>query len=96
MKALLALCLASVVPLAMAAVTVTTGGSGGMDGLVSLMVTLIVAGLIFWLLLWLIGFAGLPEPFAKVAKIILAVVAVIFIINLLLGMTSSGPIFRFR
>ena len=94
MKALLSNILLFLPTVAMAAVTVTTGG--GMDGLVGLIVTLVVAGLIFWLLLWLIGFAGLPEPFAKVAKIILAVIAVIFIINLLLGMTSSGPIFKFR
>lgn len=51
---------------------------------------LIVAGLIFWLLTWLISYVGLPEPFAKVAKVILAVAAVIVIIDVLLSLTGHG------
>lgn len=50
---------------------------------------IIVIGLVLWLLWWLIGYAALPEPFAKVAKIILAVVAVFFLINLLLSLIGS-------
>lgn len=53
------------------------------------LIWLIVVGLIFWLLLWLISYAGLPEPFAKVARVILAVAAVILIINVLLGLAGS-------
>lgn len=60
------------------------------SGLLSILVQLIVAGLIFWLLLWLLSFVGLPEPFMKVAKVILAVVAVIFVINLLLSLSGSA------
>jgi len=60
------------------------------SGLLSILVQLIVAGLIFWLLLWLLSFVGLPEPFMKVAKVILAVVAVIFVINLLLSLSGSS------
>lgn len=59
-------------------------------GLVPLLINVIVAGLILWLLWWLIAFVGLPEPFAKVARVILAVVAVIWIINLLLGLTGNA------
>lgn len=54
--------------------------------LVSILITLIVAGLIFYLLFWLIGVCGLPEPFNRVARIVLALVAVLFLINLLLGL----------
>lgn len=60
------------------------------QALLSLVIQLVVAGLIFYLLLWLIGFVGLPDPFARVAKVILAVVAVIFVINLLLSLTGSA------
>lgn len=60
------------------------------SGLLSILIQIIVAGLIFWLLLWLLTFVGLPEPFMKVAKVILAVVAVIFVINLLLSLTGSA------
>lgn len=64
-----------------------------MTGLVSLLMYIIVAGLIFWLLWWLLQQVALPEPFAKVARIILAVVAVLFIINLLLGLIGT-PVIR--
>lgn len=59
-------------------------------GLVPLLINIIVAGLILWLLWWLISYVGLPEPFAKVARVILAVVAVVWIINLLLGLTGNA------
>ena len=42
-----------------------------MTGLLSLLVTLVIVGLIFLLLFWFIGTVGLPEPFNKVAKVIL-------------------------
>lgn len=54
--------------------------------LISLLITLVVAGLIFWLLWWFLGVCGLPEPFNKVARIIIALFAVVFLLNLLLGM----------
>lgn len=54
----------------------------------------VVGGLVFWLLYWLIGYVGLPEPFHKVAKVILAVLAVVFLIGLLVSLVSGRPIFR--
>lgn len=61
---------------------------------VHVVVTLIVAGLVMWLLLWLIDFVGLPEPFNKVAKVIVAVVAVLVVIGVLLSLVGGQPIFR--
>jgi hypothetical protein len=63
-----------------------------MGGLLQLLVTIIVAGLIFYLLYWLIGVVGLPEPFNKVAIVVLALVCVIFLIGLL---TGGIPRFKF-
>lgn len=60
------------------------------SSLVNALITLVVVGLILWLLHWFITYVGLPEPFAKVAKVILALVAVIFLINLLLSFTGHG------
>lgn len=62
-----------------------------MEPLLSLLVTIIIAGLIFYLLWWLLGKIGLPEPFNKVATVILALVCVIFLIGLL---TGTVPHFR--
>ena len=47
-------------------------------------VWLLVGGLIFWLLNWLIDYCGVGEPFQKIAKVLVAIVAVVFVINALL------------
>lgn len=54
------------------------------ESLVHAVIWIIIAGVIFWLVNWLIGYVGLPEPFAKVARVILAVLAVLMLINALL------------
>jgi hypothetical protein len=58
----------------------------------------VVAGLILWLLWWFIGYVGLPEPFNKVARVIIALVAVVFLIGLLLNISgiSTGSYLRMR
>ena len=63
-------------------------------GAVNIIVYLIVAGLIFGLLFWLIGFCALPEPFAKFARIAVAILAVMVIIGILLSVVGGTPIFR--
>lgn len=51
---------------------------------------LIVALLIIGLLFWLIDYAGVPAPFNKIAKVVLAIIGVIIVINALLGLTGSA------
>lgn len=63
------------------------------SAVVSALIWIIVLGIVFWLLFWLIGYVGLPEPFNKVARVILAVAAVIVLINCLL-MLAGHPIIR--
>lgn len=58
------------------------------EDLVNLIVALVVMGLVWWLLYWLVSYLAPPEPFAKVAKVILAVAAVLILINLLMGLTG--------
>lgn len=60
------------------------------EALFHLLIYIIVAGFIWWLCSWALGQAGLPEPFNKVARVILAVVAVIWLINLLLSLTGNA------
>ena len=61
---------------------------------VTVVLYLIVAGLIFWLLWWLIGYCGIPEPFNKVARVILAILAVFVLIGILLSLVGGQPLFR--
>jgi hypothetical protein len=65
-----------------------------LSALVTVIIYLIVAGLIFWLLWWLVGYVGLPEPFRKVANVVLAIAAVLVIIGVLLSLVGGQPIFR--
>jgi hypothetical protein len=67
-----------------------------METLLTVLLQLVVVGLICYLLWWLIGYIGLPEPFDKVARVIIALVAVIFIIGLLTGSIAPFPILRIR
>lgn len=64
-------------------------------GILSLFVTLVIAGLIFWLIWWFIGYIGLPEPFNKVARVLVGLAALVFLIDLLLGL-GGHPIFVWR
>jgi len=52
--------------------------------LVSVVCWIAALGLICWLLWWLIGYIGVPEPFNKVARVVIAVVAVICLIKLVI------------
>ena len=63
--------------------------------LVTFVITLIVAGLICWLLWWLIDYCGLPAPFGKIARIVVAIVAVLFVINALLSL-AGHPLIEWK
>jgi hypothetical protein len=61
---------------------------------VTTIVYLIVAGLIFWLLWWLVNYCNPPEPFRKIANVVLAILAVLVVIGILLSLVTAQPIFR--
>jgi hypothetical protein len=63
------------------------------SSLISLLVWIVVVGLIFGLLWWLLDFCKIPEPFNKVVRVVLAIAAVVFLINLLLGF-AGYPLVR--
>lgn len=65
-----------------------------LSALVTVIIFLIVAGLIFGLLHWLIGYVGVPEPFNKVARVVLAILAVLVVIGALLSLVGY-PLVRF-
>ena len=67
-----------------------------MQGLMHIVLMILIVGGVCWLLWWLIGYIGLPEPFNKVARIIVAVIAVFFLINVLLSFAGMTPIVRMK
>ncbi len=62
------------------------------NDIVSVVVWFIVVGLIFWLLTWLVSYCGLPEPFNKIARVLIAVVAVLILISALLNFAGHPVI----
>lgn len=60
---------------------------------VTVVVYLVVAGLVFWLLWWLVNYIAPPEPFRKVANVVLAILAVLVVIGILLSLVNGKPLF---
>jgi hypothetical protein len=65
---------------------------------VSVVIYLLIGAVIFGLLWWLVGYVGsqLPAsaPFIQVARIILAILAVLVLIGLLVSLATGTPLFR--
>lgn len=61
---------------------------------VSIVIYLVVGGLVLWLLFFLIGYINPPEPFKKVANVVLMVLAVLVCIGVLLSFLNGQPMFR--
>lgn len=61
---------------------------------VTVIVYLVVAGLVFWLLWWLVNYVAPPEPFRKIANVVLAILAVLVVIGILLQLVGGQPLFR--
>lgn len=64
--------------------------------IIAILISLIIYGLIFWILWWGLGQIALPEPFAKVATVILVVAAMVVIIGLLVGYVPPLPFLKFK
>ncbi len=56
------------------------------ETMLSLLLQVGIVGAICWLLWWGISAIGIPEPFAKFARGIVIVFAVVFLISLLLSL----------
>ena len=58
--------------------------------------SLILIGLVVWLLLWLIDQIPLPDPFGRMARIVVIVVGVLIVILLLLQLVEPGTLPRLK
>ena len=61
---------------------------------VTIFVYILIAGLVFWLLFWALDYIGIPEPFNKIARVILVILAVLVAIGILLSIAGGVPLFR--
>ena len=56
------------------------------EWMVSVLIYLVVIGLIFWLVWWALGALALPEPFNKIAHVIVILVGLVIMLYFLLGL----------
>lgn len=57
--------------------------------LVGAVLWIIAMGVCFWILWWLCDYVKIPEPFNKVVRVILAIAAAIFLINIIMGLVGE-------
>jgi len=61
-----------------------------MNSMLSMLISLVIIALIFWAVWWFLGYVGIPEPFNKVARVIIGLIALIVVINLLLSLNGTS------
>jgi uncharacterized membrane-anchored protein len=64
------------------------------QGLISVLIYFVIVGLIFWVVWWFIGYVGVPEPFNKVLRVIIGLVALLIVVYFLLGLVGPMPTLR--
>ena len=62
--------------------------------LVSLLITVAVFGLVSYVIFWLLGYLGAPEPIRKVVVVIVVLIALIWILGTFLPGMSFGTHWR--
>jgi len=66
------------------------------DNLIEVVIYLVILSLVFWVIWWFVGYVGVPEPFNKVIRVVIGLVALLVVVSLLLGMLTGSPIIRLR
>lgn len=53
--------------------------------MIQLLITAAVFALVCYVIFWLVGYLGVPEPIRKVIVVVIVLIAVVWILSLLLG-----------
>lgn len=61
-----------------------------MGNLFGVLIYLVLVALIFYAIWWFIGYVGIPEPFDKVVRVVVGLIALIVVVNLLLGLMGQS------
>lgn len=55
------------------------------SGLIGIVITLLILALLFYVIVWLIDWVGVGEPFNKVIKAVVAIIFVLYLLGILAG-----------
>lgn len=50
------------------------------EGLIALLIVVLVVGIVVWLALWAIAELGVPEPFNKIARVLVILIAALIVL----------------
>lgn len=64
--------------------------------ILAILITLVIWGLVFYVLWWGLSVIALPEPFNKIATVILVLAVVIVVIGTLMGEIAPFGFLRLR
>lgn len=53
----------------------------GDNNLLNALLWIVVAAVVFFVLNWAVGYIGVPEPFGKVAKVVIVIITLILLFN---------------
>jgi len=56
--------------------------------MITLLIQIVGVALICWLLWYLVGYMAVPEPFNKVLRVVIMLVAIIYLVRLIAGVTG--------
>lgn len=59
--------------------------------MITFLITLLIVIIILGLIWWVITVIPLPEPFAKIAQVVVVVIGVLIIVWMLLGLIGQAP-----
>lgn len=62
------------------------------SALITVLIYAIALGLIVWLCIYLLDTLPVPQPFNRVARVLVIAIAVLMMILLLLSLVDSGPL----
>lgn len=59
--------------------------------IISLLLTLVVIAAVAWALFAIVGLIPLPEPFGQIARIIIGLIILLWVISVLASLLGHGP-----
>ena len=62
--------------------------------MISVLITLLIVCIIFGVVYWIITLIPLPDPFRRIAQVIVAVIFLIYLLYLLLPYAGVHPLLR--
>lgn len=63
--------------------------------MISLLITVVIFSLVCYLIFWVMGYLGVPEPIRKVVVVVVVLIAVIWILsNFLPGAGTMHPLWN--